>query len=139
VSIEESLLHRVELAFGRESFDGDDALSCHRAHFRDASFLRRPVHQHRARRALSFAAAEFGAGKIQVVAEDAEECAVGIRIDSPPSAVHKQFSDSGHAPIMEQVGRRPPYFARLAVISNVRSRPTTSPVSFISSPETLPL
>ena len=43
------------------------------------------IHQHGARGALSFAAAELGAGEIQVVAQDAEEGAVGVGIDPPPA------------------------------------------------------
>ena len=61
-------------------------------------FVGYAIHQHGARGALSLAAAELGAGEVQIVPEDAEECAVGIRIDSPPPAIHNQFSDSGHAP-----------------------------------------
>src|ERR1039457_3188337 len=40
-----------------------------------------------------------------MVPQDAEEWAVRIDIDPPPPAVHRQFSDSGHAPYYGAVGR----------------------------------
>src|ERR1022692_4063059 len=98
VGIEESLLHGMQLALRREALDGDDALALHRAHLGEARFRGHAVHQHGARRALSLAAAEFRTGKIQIVPQDAEKCAVRIHIDLPPPAVHKQLRDPRHTP-----------------------------------------
>ena len=66
-------------------------------------FIGHAVHQYGAGGALAFAAAVLGAGKIQVVAQDAEQRALGVGIDPPPPAVDKQFGDPGHVPLLSKL------------------------------------
>ncbi len=49
---------------------------------------------------MPLAAAEFGSGKIQVVAQDAEQRAFAIGMDAPPGSVDIDFRHSDHIPIV---------------------------------------
>ncbi len=48
--------------------------------------------------ALSFTASILGSGEVEFVAENGEERAVGLGIDSVPRAVHHDFDGSRHGP-----------------------------------------
>src|SRR5262249_44613733 len=96
VGSEEGLLHRVQLALGRQSLDGDDLLRAYRADLELAASRCDAIDQHSTCRALSFTASELGTTEIEMVAQDAEEWAIRIGIDPPRRAVHVDFGDSGH-------------------------------------------
>jgi hypothetical protein len=100
VVIEEGLLNGVQLPIWRQAFDGGDVLAASCAYLDLAASRGNAIDEYGARGALSFAAAEFGAGEIQIVAENAEERSFRIGIDPPQRAVHVEFGDSGHASIL---------------------------------------
>jgi hypothetical protein len=104
VGLEEGFLDRVQLALGRQAFDCDYLLCPDRANSGEAAFDGDAIDQHRARGTLSFAAAEFRAGEIQVIAQNAEECAVRIRIDPPRPTVHMELGNFGHGFILPPEG-----------------------------------
>src|SRR5690606_14514844 len=63
------------------AFDGGDIRVAHRANGGDAGAHGGAVHVHRARSALGDAAAEFGTGHFQLVADHPEERGVRLHID----------------------------------------------------------
>src|SRR5207244_8734024 len=78
----------------RKAFDGCDLAPYDGACARDAGPLRPAVDQNRARAALPFATAILGSGQVELIAEDAQKCGVGVGKMSIP--IHVE-SNSGHA------------------------------------------
>ena len=66
---------------GLDGFDGGDFAADHAGNGRDAGTHDIAVHKHRTRTALRQAAAVFGAGHAQVVADDPEQGRVGFGVD----------------------------------------------------------
>ena len=59
-----------------------------------------PSIEHGAGGALTFAAAVLGAGEVEVVAEHAQERAIGIGVDVAARSVDIQFGDPRHINIL---------------------------------------
>src|SRR5262249_57453099 len=74
-----------------------------RADGRDARANRTPAGDHRARAALSQAAAELGAAQREVVAEDVEQRCLGVDVDGVSLAVDRE-GDSAHGRIIAAHG-----------------------------------
>ena len=69
----------------------------------DAGANGKALQQNRAGTALTFAAAVFGAGQIQIVTQNAQQCAVRLGVDAATGSVHIQFGDPGHTTIVIQI------------------------------------
>src|SRR5207253_3118512 len=89
-------LQRVEFSVAREAFDGRDFLRADGAARREARTHGHAVDEHGARAALAFAAAVFGAGEREVVAQHAEERTRRIGIARARGAVDVEGGDVGH-------------------------------------------
>src|SRR5207253_6162616 len=77
-----------------KAFDGCDLAPYDGAYALYAGPLRPAVDQNRARAALPFATAILGSGQVELIAEDAQKCGVGVGKMSIP--IHVE-SNSGHA------------------------------------------
>jgi hypothetical protein len=86
----------MQPAVSFEALDSRDPLANRSAQRRDARPRRRPVDQHRAGPALALAAAVLAPGQIEIVAQNAEQTAIGLPIDLPASAINDQFRQ--HSP-----------------------------------------
>ena len=79
-----------------EAFDGGDFLLADFADVCVAGTNRNTVEQDGASAALTFAAAVFRSGQLQVIAQNTEETSGAIRVDADAFAVHVDFSDPRH-------------------------------------------
>src|SRR5262249_24011839 len=68
----------------------------HRADPRAARADRLAVDEHGAGAAPPLAAAVLGPGQIEVVAQDAQQAPVGLRVDAAPGSVDPQLADNRH-------------------------------------------
>ncbi len=95
----------MEFVARGDAFDRRDRLAGGVAEPRHAGAHGLTVDQHRARAALTFAAAEFAAGEIEFVSEDREEAVFGRALDLVGDAIDAQ-DELRHTPILR------PYAAR---------------------------
>jgi hypothetical protein len=68
IGFEKGFLNRMEPAALQQPLDCDNSLACDTAHSRDTGLHRLAIDEHRAGRALSFAASELRACKIEIIA-----------------------------------------------------------------------
>src|SRR5205085_64528 len=87
---------RVQPVAGAEALDGADLLVADGADAGVAGADALVVEQDGAGAAAAFAAAVLAAGQAQVVAQDAEQAAVGVGVDGVPGAVDVEFLDRWH-------------------------------------------
>ena len=92
--VPERLLQRVQLAVAREALDGRDLLAGEVADFPLARARRLAIDQDGAGAALAFAAAVLAAGQIEIVAQHAEQRALGVRLDRHGAAIDVKFFDA---------------------------------------------
>src|SRR5580704_3821376 len=95
--VEKRLLQRVRPVRRAEPLDRQDALAGDRRQRLAAGFFGMAVDQHHAAAALFEAAAEFGADKAEVVAQDVEQRRVAVGAEADGLAVYGQI-DRWHSP-----------------------------------------
>ncbi len=83
------------LADGK-AFDRDYLVIADQADLRAAGAFGDSVDEDGARAALAFAAAVFGAGQVELVAEDGEQGPLRVRVDLAKDAVYFYLPDSCH-------------------------------------------
>jgi hypothetical protein len=76
-----------------KSFDGRNRFFTDHADIRDARMSRISVNQHRARAALTFAAAILAAGQIELIAQNAQQGSVRRGVNLVGFAVDLKFGD----------------------------------------------
>ena len=89
------LLHRVQLAFVGQAFDGDDLLAGRRRHRVRAGAHRLAVEQDRAGAALGHAAAEFRAFDIEFITQGPQKGHVGFDVEFVRFSVDFELHESG--------------------------------------------
>jgi len=115
IRVDERFLHRVKFPIRRQSFNRDHALARDGPDLSEARARCLPVDEDGAGCTLALAAAILRPGEVEVVAQDAQESALGIGVYLPFRPVDIKFGDPGHiSSIVDQD-------ARFAVISIVRS------------------
>lgn len=85
--IEKSLLHGMKLAVLFETFDSEDGFSIRVANGKLAGTPRRAVQQNGASAALAFAAAVFGSGKAELLAQGEKQGCIWIRFENAAFSV----------------------------------------------------
>jgi len=94
--IHERLLDRMKFTVRGKTLDRDDLLSGECADFALAGTDGRTINEHGAGAAFALAAALFGAREINIVAQDAEQRAVGIHIHRNDAVGDMKFVDVWH-------------------------------------------
>src|SRR5882724_1867612 len=94
--VEEGLLDGVEAACRLEPFDGGDRLAGGFGEVGDATSSGLAIDEDGARAALAFAAAVFGAGEVELVAEDCEEASDRLFGDLVDGAVDAKVDGVRH-------------------------------------------
>src|SRR5205807_2110194 len=95
-AVHECFLYRVELVAVRQALDGAEFLARDGA---DAGVARPhglAIHEDGAAAATALAAAVLRPREAQIVAQDAEQRAVGVRGERSPGAVDVEFGDRRH-------------------------------------------
>src|SRR5690242_5833267 len=87
----------MQVAVRTQVFYGCDLPSGCGPHLDPARVRGHAVDQDGARAALAFATAVFGSGEIEIVAQHAEQRAVGIGVDTAAGSVDLEFGHRGHA------------------------------------------
>lgn len=85
------LLQRMGMLGAAQRFDGADVLPLHRRHRRNARAHRLAVHMHRARAAGGNAAAKFGAGQVELVAQHPQQGRGRVGVGVGALAVDLEF------------------------------------------------
>ncbi len=88
--VDPSLLHGGK-PVGTQAFDGRDFGTLDRSNRRHATALRLPVHMNGASSALRDAAAEFGAGKPQFIADDPEQRRIRLDLEGVLHTIYLQL------------------------------------------------
>jgi hypothetical protein len=84
-----------------QTLNGGDAFTGNRGDRSKARFSRLTIDEYRARATLTLTTAVLGAGDVEIIAEDPEQWAVGIGIDTLARAVYDEI----HELILEPHGR----------------------------------
>ncbi len=91
-----SLLQRMQLSFWCQAFDGDDLALTEAADIDLARANRRSLKQNGTSAATPFAASVLGAGQVEVVAQDAQECAFAFGVNFGVVAIEMKLRDLRH-------------------------------------------
>ena len=111
VEIEPGLLHRMQLAVLRQRFDGGDLLRADGADGDLAGARGDAVDVHGAGAALGDAAAIFGAGQADRVADDPEQRRVGFNVD----VVGLSVDGKGNHTVLPRLNGAHPHMGSVAV------------------------
>src|SRR5262245_66357445 len=79
-----------------EAFNRGDLFPGCCCNFSDAGTCCLAVDEHGACAALTFAAAVFAAGQVEIVTQDAQQASITVGVDPHPRSIDLKFSDSLH-------------------------------------------
>jgi hypothetical protein len=86
----------MKSALGRQAFDGDNLFAGGGAYFGDAGVAGQAIQQHGASAALTFTTTVFTTGKIEMVAQDAEQADIRIYIHGLAFTINVKLGNFRH-------------------------------------------